>query len=267
MKVSNHKKLVFLKLYIKEFLKAYDNHNLTIKLYFLWSIVTYIPILAKPFQSMSSILLGYRYKFTLLFFKKKSQRKERNLEFVYINLNKRLDRKVHMEKQFADLGLTEYKRFDAIENSNGMLGCLLSHKEVVTNWNNESDSLLVIMEDDISFNIDLENLTKIIHQFDDNPYLDVLTLGSKRFTSFKLDKTFLLTDSTVGTHFYVLKPYMKDKLLENFEFSELMLNKGITNKLAGIDVVWKKLQFRSFFASTIVNYIDNIDSRSDITIA
>lgn len=52
---------------------------------------------------------------------------------VYINLAKRTERRKSIEFQMEKMGIPEGKiiRFDAIENENGALGCVLSHIDVL----------------------------------------------------------------------------------------------------------------------------------------
>jgi len=265
MRVSNKKKFRFIQLYIHEFFKAYSKSNLKIKLYFIWSLRTYIPIIGVPFQCLSSYYLGLRFLITKNLRKKRNYKPNPKIKFVYINLMKREDRRSHMVNQLAMIGIEDYLRFDAIESSNGMLGCLRSHREVIRNWNTEESDLLVVMEDDIFFKINYNSLIELIHNFHKNTSLDVLTLGNKRFTTSTIDDDFVITDNSVGAHFYVLKKHMKTEFIKVWDFAEVMLLQGISPKLAGNDVVWKTLQRKYFFASTKDEIVGLIESHSDIT--
>ena len=68
----------------------------------------------------------------------------------YINLESRLDRKIHVEEQLKTVNLIG-KRFPAIKKDKGGLGCALSHIECLEYaYNNNLDHVL-ICEDDITF--------------------------------------------------------------------------------------------------------------------
>jgi hypothetical protein len=122
------------------------------------------------------------------------------------------------------------------------------------------------MEDDLFFNTNYSKLIKLIDKFYMNTSLDVLTLGNKRFTTSTVDDDFVITDNSVGAHFYVLKKHMKNEFIKVWDFAEMMLLQGISPKLAGNDVVWKILQRKYFFASTKEEFVGLIESQSDITI-
>ena len=65
-------------------------------------------------------------------------------KIYYINLEHRIDRKEHIEnqiKKYIDPELSITKRFNAIENKNGHIGCSKSHLNIIeeciqNNYNN-----------------------------------------------------------------------------------------------------------------------------------
>ena len=55
-------------------------------------------------------------------------------KIIYINLNKRTDRRIQIEAELNDYDL-KYERFEAIETPGfGILGCGLSHLQVLHLW-------------------------------------------------------------------------------------------------------------------------------------
>ena len=50
-----------------------------------------------------------------------------NKYHFYINLEKRVERKILCEKELQKLGINKPNRFNAIENEIGLIGCVLSH--------------------------------------------------------------------------------------------------------------------------------------------
>lgn len=82
---------------------------------------------------------------------------------VVINLERRRDRKKHIQKLFTKYKITDYTFFKAIEGSDitsgthemspGEIGCSMSHLVVIRDWlySDPKTPWLVVMEDDISF--------------------------------------------------------------------------------------------------------------------
>jgi GR25 family glycosyltransferase involved in LPS biosynthesis len=70
---------------------------------------------------------------------------------VYINLEHRTDRKVHVERQLASIGLREPTRFNAIKLPNGAIGCSMSHLKCLQLAKEQGWPHLLLCEDDIEF--------------------------------------------------------------------------------------------------------------------
>ena len=68
---------------------------------------------------------------------------------LYINLDHRTDRKIHVEEQLSLLGISRYERFKAIQLSNGALGCSMSHLKCLETAKKNNWDHLLILEDDI----------------------------------------------------------------------------------------------------------------------
>ncbi len=74
----------------------------------------------------------------------------------YINLEHRIDRKIHVENQLNSLGLLSYQRFNAIQMSNGAIGCSMSHLKLLQDAVTNNMDHILIVEDDIEFlNVEL----------------------------------------------------------------------------------------------------------------
>jgi GR25 family glycosyltransferase involved in LPS biosynthesis len=56
-------------------------------------------------------------------------------KFIYINLKRRTDRNEHILKELKRYNIPQEKieRFEAVEHEKGMLGCAMSHLEVMKN--------------------------------------------------------------------------------------------------------------------------------------
>ena len=84
----------------------------------------------------------------------------------YINLGRSQERRAYMERQFEDWGITNFKRFEAVDASSfdvktrfagrapsnwsdGYLGCMISHFSLIAEWvETTNEPWLMVMEDD-----------------------------------------------------------------------------------------------------------------------
>jgi len=102
-------------------------------------------------------------------------------KIYYINLEKRKDRKEHIEKQikeYLDPNLKITERFNAIEydgyyvnncfRNKGGIGCSLSHLNIVKLAKQNNYKNILILEDDIIFNWDKERFYRILSKFFEN---------------------------------------------------------------------------------------------------
>jgi glycosyl transferase, family 25 len=84
---------------------------------------------------------------------------------VYINLDRRTDRREQFEGEMAKMGITNYIRFAAIEARPGMLGCHASHLAVIkmaraNGWKN-----VMVFEDDFMFTMDKDTFSGKLSSF------------------------------------------------------------------------------------------------------
>ena len=157
---------------------------------------------------------------------------------IYINLEKRTDRKESIEKELL-LYFPPEKiiRFNAISENPGYIGCSKSHIGAIklaikNNWNN-----CLIVEDDMIWN-DFDKGYSILTQLIKNKF-DIILFGATYF-SFN-PKTLRLNYGRSRTAYLISQHYYK-VLLKNFEEG---LNELITKKIYssyGGDVYWRKLQ-------------------------
>jgi glycosyl transferase family 25 len=101
----------------------------------------------------------------------------KNYKIFYINLDERTDRKDSFEKHMKKYDL-EFERFSAIKDKFGAFGCAKSHLSVLKNAKNNNLENVIIMEDDIAFDISPEMLDeKLKLIFDNNLDFDVFHLS------------------------------------------------------------------------------------------
>ena len=165
-------------------------------------------------------------------------------KIIYINLDKRTDRKEQIEKELNDFGL-KYERFKAIETPNfGILGCGLSHLEVLKIAKRENYENILILEDDFTFLVSQDELEKQLSNFFNlNLNYDVLFLSYNVLRYEELNNNIVnkILDCQTASGYIVHKNYY-DKLIQLFEKAMQLLHETKAHWLYGNDMVWKQLQ-------------------------
>lgn len=97
---------------------------------------------------------------------------------VYINLDRRPDRRTQIEGELERIGVLERaQRFSARTHTVGAVGCSMSHAEVVLKAATDGVGSLLVLEDDFFFKVSKEVLNERIAQFlDTTPDYDVVML-------------------------------------------------------------------------------------------
>jgi glycosyl transferase family 25 len=154
---------------------------------------------------------------------------------VYINLDKRTDRYMHMQSIIRTF-MGKAERFSAIEHGVGLVGCVKSHIEVLKMAISKKWKNVLIMEDDACWNEFYTGYSKL-EALAKNPY-DVIMLGG---TFVERDENHKLTQAytTVG---YLVKDHYFKTLLDNFEEGLSLFLKDTSDKTFALDVWWGKLQ-------------------------
>lgn len=164
---------------------------------------------------------------------------------VYINLAKRFDRRESIEFQMKKIGIPPGKiiRFEAIENENGALGCVLSHISVLkmageNNWNN-----VLVLEDDMIFNDDDESSERINYYFDSLKSVswDAGLLSGSYFWLKKIHGCFYHVRYSYLSNSYIVNMHYYDKLIDVFLLSADNLIREKDRNDCGLDVSWNTL--------------------------
>jgi len=183
----------------------------------------------------------------------------------YINLEKRRDRKAHVESELEKIGI-KAQRFNAIELPNGSLGCSMSHLKCIENAKKNNWDHVLIVEDDITF-LDSALFTTQLNKFlKFNKVWDVILLAGNNYKPYiqygdYCVKTFRC-QTTTG---YIVKSNYYDKLIQNYKegINNLMREPTKVNQHA-IDKHWFRLQEKdSWFLITPLTVIQR-DDYSDI---
>lgn len=167
---------------------------------------------------------------------------------LYINLEKRKDRKLHVEQQLTKAGIS-FQRFNAIENRNGAIGCSLSHIKCLQIAKENNWESVIIVEDDITF-LDVatfKNQLKLF--FEKHDCFDVLLLAGNNMPPYQeVDETCIKVSRCQTTTGYLVKNHYYDILIDNFRegVRGLMKNPNQGNTYA-CDKYWFSLQQRDLW--------------------
>jgi GR25 family glycosyltransferase involved in LPS biosynthesis len=186
-----------------------------------------------------------------------------DLHFVYINLDHRMDRRVEMENQFAQLKISNFKRLPATRNKLGALGCSFSHLDALK-VATKMKGFTVICEDDAEFIISRNVLNELIRDFYNDSRLDVLCLGYNSFNKVKVNSNFFITSNSQTMVCYLPKEHILNELVKIAEVSINGLASGGDQEVYAIDQVWKQLQKKFIFAIPIKRSVIQRPSYSDI---
>ena len=165
---------------------------------------------------------------------------------MYINLDSRPDRKLHIEAQLSSVGLTKYQRFKAIKTTSGAIGCTLSHLKCLTDARDQQLSHLLVCEDDttflnpVLFRAQLNAFFKKKHPWD-----VVLFAGNNVLPYQHVDETCIKVSHCQTTTCYLVKGHYFSTLIENITEGLHQLMRNPRNRFYyAIDKYWLKLQKR-----------------------
>jgi len=196
------------------------------------------------------------------------------MEGFYINLKHRSDRKKDMEKYINKYSIfKKIKRFDAITNNYGALGCALSHIECLKLLMEKEDDFFIILEDDF-FILKRGVFRDFCNDFE--------KIKNKKWDILLLTPLGLIVDENIVENFhkinysqttsgYIVKKNYIPKLISCFIESSFNLEKFKNHKNRffhenkwAIDQNWKKLQKEDMFIRYKYIFAGQKPGKSDI---
>ena len=184
---------------------------------------------------------------------------------LFINLAHRTDRLEQVENELKKVGI-QGERIDAIRNTNGALGCTMSHIKCIQTAKDRDYSHVFICEDDITFTKP-EVFKQSASKFEKSSDIDwdVLIIGGNNVPPYtKVSDFCIRTYNCQTTTGYVVKKRMYDIFLRNFKESSEMLMKTGDGKMYALDIYWKRLQSGYFWYMLIPPTVIQRDDYSDI---
>lgn len=255
-------RILFLKLihYYRSFVYVNNNIKITILRLFLMRIIVHFRFITNFLflRKMNNLKRLQNIK------KADEEYLQYKLKGFFINLEHRSDRLESILYELEKTNIKYLSRFEAIKNTNGALGCSLSHFELMSKWDATKDELLMLCEDDIKFIVSSAELSKLIQEFVNDPKADVLLLAANANIQHPYSDYFNIVLNSQTTAAYIVKPHMKNVLLENYQLSINLLEKGILSNIAAIDQIWKDLQVKFTFITPKEITVYQAESYSDI---
>ena len=179
-----------------------------------------------------------------------------DIPVLYINLDKRPDRKIHIENQLK--GFKNVERIPAIDTSktNGYEGCVLSHITALEKAKKEKLPQVIIMEDDFEW----VNKDKFVYpEIDFDVCMISGKINKKEFISWNYNK---VLDGR-HTDCYLIKEHFYDILINNFMESYSLIKVENTHAHY-LDVYWLKLQMLYTFITPSIQIGRQMVDYSDI---
>ena len=180
---------------------------------------------------------------------------------LYINLESRMDRKVHVENELVKLGFIG-SRFNAIKTTNGAIGCSMSHLKCLQIAKENDWDHVCILEDDIEFldpDLFKQQLTAFLQLHSD---WDVLLLAGNNMLPYQyVDHTCIKVSNCQTTTGYIVKKHYYDTLIENYKKGiDLYMKNPNKPDLYSIDRYWFLLQNKdNWFLITPLSVIQRED--------
>jgi len=161
---------------------------------------------------------------------------------VYINLDRRVDRRVEIEIELSRLGLSA-ERFAAIERTPGALGCGLSHLAVLQKAKHEGWENVLVLEYDFTFLVDRPTFEQELRSvfYNETPYdVIMLSYGSNHSTAFNPSLSRVTNAQT--TSGYLVHSRFYDALIRVWSHATTQMEATGDEHANAIDQAWKVLQ-------------------------
>jgi glycosyl transferase family 25 len=136
----------------------------------------------------------------------------------YINLEHRVDRKIHIESELKNMGINA-SRFNAIKMENGAIGCSMSHLKLLQMAITNKWDHILIMEDDITFlNPELfKTQFKKFMELHGNNWDVILLAGNNMPPYENIDETCIKVTRCQTTTGYLVNGHFINPLLTNIK--------------------------------------------------
>jgi len=174
----------------------------------------------------------------------------------YINLEHRLDKRMHIEnnvKTYFEPNFTnKFERFQAIYNSNGAIGCSLSHLEIARKAKQLGLRYYLVFEDDFEFLINKDEFLEWLSQLFSQPQLDfkVIMLAYNALQQKPYNDILNETHNAQTTAGFIVNCTYIDELIECWENGIHKFIETGEHWNWACDQCWKVLQKEKWFIAS-----------------
>jgi glycosyl transferase family 25 len=171
---------------------------------------------------------------------------------VYINLDRRADRRAEIEAELKAYGL-DAERFAAIEKNPGILGCSLSHLIVLRMARDRGWKNVLIFEDDFHFLVDRatfwERVSLFFRRHGDS--FNVLMIDYCLQKQEPVDDLVVAALEATGAAAYIVSERFYDRLIGLYERTVPLLEATGQHWNYANDQAWKELQRDGLFLALV----------------
>lgn len=189
-------------------------------------------------------------------------------KFIYINLDKRTDRRKHIENELKEYNIPEEKiiRLEAVEHEKGIIGCAMSHVKASEMFRDSKDEVWCFLEDDHYFTKSLQETNKYINSFLDKPEFDVLLGCTCALKGYDIKGThFTRAKQSSMTSFFIAKQNISEALIASHKESIRSFGKDGKSKGIHLDHMWYNLMKVFVFVTPYFNPLGaQLEDYSDI---
>ncbi len=180
-----------------------------------------------------------------------------DIAVLYINLDKRKDRKEHIENELKEFKNVE--RIKAVDTSDtsGYFGCVLSHIKALERAKEKDYDEVMICEDDFQW------INKDKFVYPPTTDFDVCMVSGKINKKEMIDWNYNRVRDGRHTDCYIIKKHFYDTLIDEFKTSHEKLKQKLTLQNY-IDVHWVQLQKKSKFITPSLKIGGQLEGYSDI---
>jgi glycosyl transferase family 25 len=169
---------------------------------------------------------------------------------LYINLDHREDRKLHIESELSKMGWMG-ERFSAIKDDNGAIGCAKSQVACLQIALDRGWDHVLICEDDLTFinpEVLKRNLDRFLQKKREHVW-DVVLLAGNNFPPSEIedDVSIRIRNCQCACGYLVNMHYIKTLLDKWKEGTELFIQDPRNGPIYAIDIYWKRLQLVDYW--------------------
>lgn len=196
------------------------------------------------------------------------------MDVYCIHLPHRTDRRAHMDKIALRYPSIKIHYVNGVYNTDGVIGCNLSHKKVIREAKTRGDPYVLVLEDDCDILVPDERLSVYLHTIDEfiRTHSDIEIInGCGNLPSFTVtskipfhDMFFLTSNQVFTTHFIVYCASSYDKILESPTNKPIDVITNELNMVFTYPYLATQLESYSDIQNTNVSYANIVKSQEFI---